>query len=118
MIKAIKTHEKINEALEIYDSVVLPMRLNEDLDFLEKIDQKDRITLFANAGCALTCPSTLCYRSISKYNKGWDSEVECSLLYKDRGIRGMVDFPLQPYIDRGFHRFKLLRTRPGGITGY
>jgi hypothetical protein len=118
VIKAIKTHEKINEALEIYDSVVLPMRLNEDLDFLEKIDQKDRITLFANAGCALTCPSTLCYRSISKYNKGWDSEVECSLLYKDRGIRGMVDFPLQPYIDRGFHRFKLLRTRPGGITGY
>ncbi len=31
---------------------------------------------------------------------------------------GMVDFPLQPYIDLGFHRFKLLRARPGSYTGY
>jgi hypothetical protein len=38
VIKNIKTHRKIEEALEIYDSVVLPMRLNEDFDFLEKIE--------------------------------------------------------------------------------
>ncbi|MCH7834677.1 MAG: hypothetical protein IH911_06330 [Proteobacteria bacterium] len=69
VIKNIKTHRKINEALELYDSVVLPMRLNEDFDFLEKIE-------------------------------------------------AMVDFPLQPYIDLGFHRFKLLRARPGHMTGY
>jgi hypothetical protein len=118
VIKNIKTHEKIEAALEIYDSVVLPMRLNEDLEFLAKIGPKDKITLFANAGCALTCPSKLCYRSISKYNKGLGGEFECSQLYKSRKVRGMVDFPLQQYIDLGFHRFKLLRSRPGGITGY
>jgi hypothetical protein len=118
VIKNIKTHRKIDEALKLYNSVVLPMRLNEDFDFLEKIEAKDRITLFANAGCALTCPSKLCYPSLSKINKGKGGEFQCSQPIKHRELEGMVDFPLQPYIDRGFHRFKLLRARPGGMTGY
>ena len=118
VIKNIKTHGKIDEALELYDSVVLPMPLNEDLDFLEKIEAKDKIILFANAGCALTCPSRLCYRSVSKINNGTDDEWQCSLPLKERERYGMVDFPLQPYIDLGFHQFKLLRARPKGVTGY
>ena len=118
VIKNIKTHKKINEAFELYDSVVLPMRLNEDFDFLQKIEAKDRIILFANAGCALTCPSKLCYVSISKINKGEDTEFQCSQMLKKRDLEGMVDFPLQPYIDLGFHRFKLLRARPNGMTGF
>jgi len=118
VIKNIKTHRKINEALKLYDSIVLPMPLNEDFDFLEKVEAKDRITLFANAGCALTCPSKLCYVSISNINKGKGGEFQCSQMFKKRELEGMVDFPLQPYIDRGFHRFKLLRARPGGMTGY
>ncbi len=118
VIKNIKTHRKIDEALKLYDSAVLPMRLNEDFDFLEKIEAKDRITLFANAGCALTCPSKLCYLSISKINKGKGGEFECSRPIKQRELLGMVDFPRQPYIDLGFHRFKLLRAAPSGMTGY
>ena len=118
VIKNIKTHRKIDEALKIYDSVVLPMNLNEDLDFLEKVDAKEHITLFANAGCALTCPSKICYPSVSKMNKGKGGEFQCSQPLKQRETLGMVDFPLQPYIDRGFSRFKLLRGRPGGMTGF
>jgi hypothetical protein len=118
VIKNIKTHRKIEESLRLYDSLVLPMRLNEDLDFLAKIEAKDRITLFANAGCALTCPAKLCYLSISKINKGKGGEFQCSQPIKKRKLEGMVDFPLQPYIDLGFHRFKLLRSRPGSMTGY
>jgi hypothetical protein len=118
VIKNIKTHRKINEALKLYDSVVLPMHLNEDFDFLEKIEAKDQIILFANAGCALTCPSKLCYPSISKMNKGKGGEFQCSQPIKHRDLLGMVDFPLEPYVDRGFHRFKLLRAAPGGMTGY
>jgi hypothetical protein len=118
VIKNIKTHQKIDKALELYDSVVLPMRMNEDLEFLEKIETKDRITLFANAGCALTCPSKLCYLSFSKINKGNGGEFQCSQKIKDRELDGMVDFPLQPYIDLGFYRLKLLRASPGGMTGY
>jgi hypothetical protein len=30
----------------------------------------------------------------------------------------MVDFPLEPYIELGFHRFKLLRARPNAMTGF
>ncbi len=118
VIKNIKTHRKIDEALKLYDSVVLPMRLNEDLEFLEKIEAKDRITLFANAGCALTCPSKLCYVSFSKINKGKGGDFQCALMFKQRELEGMVDFPLQPYIDLGFHRFKLLRSLPSGVSGY
>ena len=118
VIKNIKTHRKINEALELYNSVVLPMRINEDLDFLEKIEAKDRITLFANAGCALTCPSKLCYPSFSRFNKGKGGEIQCSQSIKERDELGMVDFPLQPFIDLGFHRFKLLRASPDSMTGY
>lgn len=118
VVKNIKTHRKINELLKLYDSIVLPMSLNEDFDFLEKIEAKDRMTLFANAGCALTCPSKLCYVSISKINKGNGGKFQCSQMFKERELEGMVDFPLQPYIDLGFHRFKLLRVRPGSMTGY
>jgi len=118
VIKNIKTHRKIDETLKLYDSVVLPMRLNEDFDFLEKVEVKDRITLFANAGCALTCPSKLCYASLSTINKGKGGKFQCSQPIKDRELLGMVDFPLQPYVDLGFHRFKLLRARPSGMTGF
>jgi hypothetical protein len=118
VIKNIKTHRDIDAALELYDSVVLPMPLNEDYDFLEKIEAKDKIILFANAGCALTCPSRLCYRSVSKINNGTDNEWQCSLPLKDRERYGMVDFPLQPYMDLGFRQFKLLRARATGVTGF
>jgi len=118
VIKNLKTHRRIDAAMELYDSVVLPMRLNTDLEFLAKIELKDKVTLFANAGCALTCPSKLCYASISKMNKGDDGEFQCSQPIKERDLIGMVDFPLRPYIDLGFHRFKLLRGRPSGMTGF
>ena len=118
VIKNIKTLEKIEEAMTLYDSVVLPMPINKDLEFLESIRDKDKITLFANAGCALTCPSRTCYASISKINKGGDHEFLCSQKLKPRDLHGMVDFPLEPYIELGFHRFKLLRARPGAVTGF
>ena len=118
VIKNIKSHAKIDKALNLYDSIVLPMNINEDLDFLNKIKQKDRITLFANAGCALTCPSKLCYLSISKINKYQGGEFQCSQPIKERDLLGMVDFSLDPYIDLGFHSFKLLRARPNHMTGF
>ncbi len=51
-------------------------------------------------------------------NKGKGGEFECSQPIKKRELMGMVDFPLQPYIDLGFHRFNLFRARPGGMTGF
>ena len=110
--------KKLEQALHCYDTVVLPMASNNDMKLLEAIEDKDRIRLFANAGCALTCPSRICYRSVSKINKFCGGEWQCSQPLKDRDIKGMIDFDLEPLNRLGYHRFKLLRARPGNMTGY
>lgn len=118
VIKNLNSYARVTSALELYDTVVLPMELNAETEFLSGLPDKDRITLFANAGCALTCPSKICYVSISKYNKTGAGEFKCSQPLKERDMLGMIDFDLAPLRDLGFNRFKLLRSRPGGQTGY
>lgn len=108
VIKNLKTHDRIAEALDLYDTAVLPMDLSENEPFLEKVADKDRITLFANAGCALTCPSHICYRSISKFNKDGTEELMCSQELKERAKRGIVEFDLGRLEALGFSRFKVL----------
>jgi hypothetical protein len=118
VIKNIDSLEKIDKAAGLYDSIILPMSANEDEAFLASIPNKDQITLFANAGCALTCPSKICYPSISKANKVGDRTLfQCSQSLKYRELLGMKDFDLDHLECLGFHRFKLLRARDGNITG-
>lgn len=118
VIKEIDTHEKIAHALELYDTVVVPMRLNLDLELLERLAPKERITLFANAGCALTCPSKICYPSFSKANKFTGGETACSFSLRPRELYGMLDFDLGKLAAMGFSRFKMLRSRGHGLTGF
>ena len=117
VIKNIDSCDEIEKAFELYDTVVLPMKLNEDIDFLTQIENKARITLFANAGCALTCPSKICYPSISKMNKYKGGEFMCSQTLKYREQHGMIDFDLEKLAALGFSRFKLLRAKPASIAG-
>lgn len=119
VIKNINTLKKLDKALEVYDIVIPPMASNEDETFLNGIEDKSRITLFANAGCALTCPSKMCYPSISKVNKTGDRDLfTCSQGLKQREQLGMIDFDLDHLQSLGFDSFKLLRARPGKMTGY
>lgn len=118
VIKNLKTHDRISAALDLYDTVVLPMELNKDEEFLANTPSKDRITLFGNAGCALTCTSRVCYVSISQYNKTGSGQLRCSRGHKQRELRGMVDFDLQRFQQLGFSRFKMLRGVPGVPSGY
>ena len=118
VIKNINSYKKIDDAFNLYNTVVLPMKLNEDHDFLEKIENKQSITLFANAGCALTCPSKICYPSVSKINKYNGGDFQCSQTIKDRQLKGMIDFDLKVLEELGFDRFKVLRSRPGDKTGF
>jgi len=118
VIKNLKSYDRIAAALDLYDTVVLPMELNQDETFLQQAPQKARITLFANAGCALTCPSKICYVSISRINKTGDGEFRCSQPLKARETIGMVDFDLDRLQELGYSRFKLLRARRGGLTGH
>lgn len=109
IIKNINSHDKINKALELYDTVVLPTSVNKDFDFLDKIKEKHRITLFAFGGCGVNCPSKTCYPSISKFNKfnGY-TDFECSRSKKEREMLGKVDFDVNLYVSMGFERFKLI----------
>jgi hypothetical protein len=118
VIKNIDTHAEIERAFDLYDTVVLPMRVNQDAEFLSTIARKERITLFANAGCALTCPSRICYPSISKANKFTGERPRCSYELKPREMLGIVDFDLDALMRLGFSRFKMLRPRDHGLTGY
>lgn len=118
VIKNLKSYDRISAALDLYDTVVLPMHLNEDEEFLAGVPMKERITLFANAGCALTCPSHICYVSFSKFNKTGAGELACSQPIKARDIRGMLDFDLERLQSLGFSRFKVLRERKSGMTGF
>ena len=118
VIKNIKSLRKIEQAAKLYDTVILPMSCNLDDAFLNSIEDKSIISLFANAGCALTCPSKLCYPSISRANKVNDPSLfECSQKLKHREMLGMQDFDLEHLGALGFERFKLLRAREGGVTG-
>lgn len=119
VIKNINTLKKVDDAFAIYDTVILPMTSNDDEELLKAIDNKKNITLFANAGCAYTCPSKICYPSISKANKiGDQSLFQCSQKLKERNTIGMYDFDLDYLQSLGFERFKLLRPRTGSMTGY
>lgn len=108
VIKNLKSYDRIEEALALYDTVVLPMELSENDAFLRGVRDKDRITLFANGGCALTCPSRICYNSISKFNKNFEGELLCSRPLKERANRGIVEFDLGRMQGLGFTRFKVL----------
>jgi hypothetical protein len=119
VIKNIDTYEKIRESLDIYDTVILPMRLNLHYEFLDNIREKQRITLFANAGCAFNCPAKICYQTISGINKfDGRTQFRCSKATIPREELGMVDFDLKKLSSIGFTRFKLLRSMPGGVTGF
>jgi hypothetical protein len=119
VIKNINTLKKVDEAFRIYDTVILPMTANDDEALLRAIDNKENITLFANAGCAYTCPSKICYPSISRANKVGDPSLfTCSQKLKERNTIGMHDFDLAYLQGLGFQRFKLLRPRRGNQTGY
>lgn len=119
VIKDIDNLKKVDQAFELYDTVILPMASNDDEAFLKAIDNKKNITLFANAGCAYTCPSKICYPSVSRANKVGDHSLfTCSQKMKERNTIGMYDFDLDYLQSLGFERFKLLRPRPGNQTGF
>jgi hypothetical protein len=135
LLKEISTIEEINQALSIYDTVVLPMNLNSNHELLRCIEQKDRITLFGNGGCALTCPNRICYEYISKRNKVLTTtnilfrylylwyyfilyRIWCINKIHPRKLHGLKDFDLNVFAEMGFSRFKMLRENAERKTGY
>ena len=108
VIKNVKWGD-IEETLETYDTLVLTMDKTDALDKLKEIKEKDRIILFGNAGCAYTCPSKICYSSISKINKGVKgAEFKCSQDLKPREPNLLHTFDREVLEELGFHNFKFV----------
>jgi len=124
VIKNIHKQEQIDKALELYDVVVLPMDMCLKPDVLKTFEPKQKIRLFVNAGCALTCPARMCYRGISKDNKYSPEDrpfvANCS---KDklapRDDSEFMDFDVEQLQSLGYSKFKMLRSKgTGGGTGF
>jgi hypothetical protein len=107
--------DKIDKILETYDQMVLPIALNDDIENLKKIKQKDKIVLFANAGCGYTCKHQICYSSVSKINKGEIplEEYKCSQEFKPREVFKLHDFDIDKLKELGFSNFKYLTVAQG-----
>lgn len=116
-VKWIATLNKVEEALKLYDQVILPAYCNDYPDFLKSIKEKNRIRLFANAGCAYNCPARTCYGAISKQNRatswqefGANSGV-CSKETIPREDLGFVEFDIEKFKAMGFSMFKVLQPQ-------
>ncbi|MCP4177328.1 MAG: sulfotransferase domain-containing protein [bacterium] len=112
MIKNINSHDKIEKALNIYDYVVLPMELNENIYFLKNIRGKERIILFSHAGCGYNCPKKICYKNISEINYGRldKSSWICSKKFLPRKDLGNISFDIENLFNLGFSNFKGLSS--------
>ncbi|MCP4153683.1 MAG: hypothetical protein GY757_38495 [bacterium] len=114
IIKQVETQEKIEEALELYDYITLPMDKNDDDRFLREIKEKDRIILFANSNCAYTCPSRSCYKGFSQKHMGMPVTSHCSKKRIPRLDMGEVYFDIRKFKEMGFSIFKLVPLAPAG----
>jgi len=57
-------------AIGCYDTIVLPIHMNDDFKFLKSITNKKQIRLFLNVECSYNCPLKICYGSTSRINLG------------------------------------------------
>lgn len=111
MIKNLNTLRKINQALDLYDDVVIPMEKNDDTDFLESLPDKKRMVLFGVAACAYNCPLRSCYLETSQEMQGRKTTVSCSQTTHPRRQLGKVIFDINRLYTIGFRQFKLIPVK-------
>ncbi len=118
VIKNINTLKKVDEAFEIYDTVILPMASNDDEKLLKAIDNKKNITCLQTQDVLIPVRRRSVIPVFQRPTKKGQSLFQCSQKMKERNTIGMYDFDLDYLQSLGFERFKLLRPRTGDMTGY
>ena len=116
-----KLEQKIS--LGVYDTIVLPIHMNDDIKFLKSIKDKKIIRLFLNAECSYTCPKKVCYGTTSKINinernriTDAPTQMQCSFwnlglertFYKDHIDWNNFYFDKLKFDKIGFTKYKLL----------
>jgi len=116
VIKNPRYLDDIEAILSLYDRIVLPIILNDDMELLESIPEKGRVVLFANTECSYNCPDKVCYPSVSRFNKDVTQKPtpKCSIPYAPRLFQFDNDtkmfFDINRYIRMGFIRYKVLTS--------
>jgi len=105
-------------SLGLYDTIVLPIHMNDDIKFLENIKDKEKIRLFLNVECSYTCPKKVCYGTTSKINAGKRDvdKMLCSkydlnmprTFHKDEINWSEFYFDKVKFDKMGFNKYKLL----------
>ncbi len=105
-------------SLGLYDTIVLPIHMNDDIKFLENIKDKEKIRLFLNVECSYTCPKKVCYGTTSKINAGKRDvdKMLCSkydlnmprTFHKDEINWSDFYFDKVKFDKMGFNKYKLL----------
>tara|TARA_R100000656_G_scaffold2308_1_gene3883 strand:- start:983 stop:1831 length:849 start_codon:yes stop_codon:yes gene_type:complete len=108
---------KKNISLGLYDTIVLPIHMNDDIKFLKKIKDKKQIRLFLNVECSYTCPKKVCYNLTSKINAGEEeNKFKCSFwnlglertFYNDDINWSEYYFDKSKFDKMGFSKYKLV----------
>ena len=117
-IQAIETHEKLEEKLKLnlYDTIVLPIHMNDDFEFLKTLKNPSKIRLFLNAECSYSCPKKVCYGTTSKINYGENRKMMCSFydlgmertFHKDHINWNNFYFEKEKYDKLGIKKYKLV----------
>ena len=118
VIHQVRSVDRLPRLADIFDIVVLHPCLNDQVEVLSTIEHKDRIRLFANAGCMYRCPTMECYKTFSANNRGDPVPFACSQQHMPE-FRSQVNFhafDVDQLVALGFRKFKKLRSK--GVTGY
>ena len=108
IIKNLNKIESIKKAFDLYEDVVIPMDMNDDNEFLESLPYKDRIILFANAACAYTCPTRICYAVMSKINQSKTTKCNCTKEKLGMLENAVYFFDVEKFHQMGYSNFKLI----------
>ena len=108
-----KLEQKIS--LEVYDTIVLPIHMNDDVKFLKSIKDKEKIRLFLNVECSYSCPKKVCYGTTSKINVGEKKQKEFKCSFWDFGLERTF---YKDHIDWNNFYFDKSKFDKIGITKY
>lgn len=114
--KHVQTVERLKRMYELYDYVLFPMDKNDDDALLETIPEKERIILFANAGCAYLCPARTCYLGNSQGICGKEVTSRCSKTRFPREHLPYTIFDVKKLWGMGFSFFKLIPPKTTQLT--
>lgn len=109
VIKCLRSAEEINKTLDKYDYVTLLPKLNDNVELLQSLKEKERIILFASAGCTYYCEPDNCFQTVSEMiiQNSKDKGAWCNYRY-DPVFKKRTVFNLEEERFRGFNLFKVV----------